>query len=402
MHRGHYLTDNYQEKPMMQFIDLAAQQKRIRARIETNIHQVLDHGKYIMGPEVAELEQKLAAFCGVTHAVACASGTDALLLALLAHGIGPGDAVFTTPFTFIATAEVIQLIGAVPVFVDIDTPHYNMSAEKLDQTITALKNKDTGRFPLPRTGATDPATPKAVIAVDLFGLPADYEAIAAVAEKHGLVVVEDAAQSFGARYKGRAACSLAETACTSFFPAKPLGGYGDGGMCFTDTDALADKIRSLRVHGKGTDKYDNIRIGINGRLDTLQAAVLLAKFDIFAEEIRLRREVAARYNDLLKEAALTLPVEPAGCESAWAQYSLLAKDGDTRQSIQSHLKNAGIPTAVYYPLPLHLQTAFTGLGYQAGDFPVSEDCSRRIFSIPMHPYLTVEQQQSVAEAILGV
>ncbi len=383
----------------MQFIDLAAQQTQIRSQIETNVQEVLNHGKYILGPEVAQLEQKLASFCGVKHALACASGTDALLLALLAHGVGPGDAVFTTPFTFIATAEVIRLIGAVPVFIDIDPTNYNMSPEKFEQAIIAFKNKDALLYPLPRVLETDKAEMKAVIAVDLFGLPADYDRIRAVSEKHGLIVVEDAAQSFGARYKGNPTCGLADIACTSFFPAKPLGGYGDGGMCFTDSDTVADKIRSLRVHGKGTSKYDNIRIGINGRLDTLQAAILLAKFDIFAEEVRLRRKVADRYTQLLENTDLVVPVEPDGYESIWAQYSLLAKDKSTRQAIQEHLNTAGIPTAVYYPLPLHMQTAFADLGYLAGEFPVSEDCAQRIFSIPMHPYLTKEQQADVSKEL---
>jgi dTDP-4-amino-4,6-dideoxygalactose transaminase len=386
----------------MQFIDLAAQQKQIRAQIETNIQQVLDHGKYILGPEVAELEEKLANFCEVKHGLACASGTDALLLALLAHGIGPGDAVLTTPFTFIATAEVIRLIGAVPVFVDIDAGDFNMSPSKLEQAIIAVKNVDDHLHPLPQIKELDGIKPKAVIAVDLFGLPADYDQINAIAEKHGLIVIEDAAQSFGARYKNKAACGLADIACTSFFPAKPLGAYGDGGMCFTNSDTLAEKIQSLRVHGKGTHKYDNIRIGINGRLDTLQAAILLAKFDIFKEEVRLRRQIADRYTQLLKESDLVVPIEPEGYESVWAQYSLLATDEDARGALQAHLKAAGIPTAVYYPLPLHLQTAFNDLGYIEGAFPVSEDCSKRIFSLPMHPYLTKAQQEGIATAILGI
>ncbi len=387
----------------MKFIDLAAQQKQIRPQIETNIHQVLDHGQYILGPEVTELEKRLATFCDVKHALACASGTDALLLSLLAHNIRPGDAVFTTPFTFIATAEVIRLIGAVPVFVDIEPDTYNVSPSKLEQAVKALEKTDNRIYPLPRIQKAEAEIkPKAIIVVDLFGLPADYDRINAIAENKGLIVIEDAAQSFGARYNGKPACGLADTACTSFFPAKPLGGYGDGGMCFTNSDTIAEKIQSLRVHGKGANKYDNIRIGINGRLDTLQAAILLAKFDVFEDEVRMRRQVADRYTQLLAESDLVVPLEPRGFESIWAQYSLLARNQDTRRTIQERLAGAGIPTAIYYPIPLHLQTAFADLGYKDGDFPVSEDCSRRIFSLPMHPYLTIEQQERVTQTMIDV
>ncbi len=386
----------------MQFVDLAAQQKRIRKKLEANIHQVLDHGQYIMGPEVARLEEELAEFCDVKHALSCASGTDALLLVLLANGIGPGDVVLTTPFTFIATAEVIRLAGAVPVFVDIEPSSFNISTSRLEQAIAALKNWDNRLYPLPRIEEARGLRPKAIIAVDLFGLPADYDRINAIAGEHELIVIEDAAQAFGARYRGKAACTLADVACTSFFPAKPLGGYGDGGMCFTDSDTLAGRIRSLRIHGKGRDKYDNIRIGINGRLDTLQAAILLAKSEIFGDEVKLRRQAADRYTELLKGSGLVTPVEPDGYESVWAQYSLLARDEKTRRTIQAHLKEAGIPTAIYYPIPLHLQTAFSDFGYKEGDFPVSENCSRRIFSLPMHPYLIQDQQENVAKAILEV
>jgi len=387
----------------MKFIDLEAQQKQIRSQIETNIHRVLDHGQYILGPEVAELEKRLATFCDVKHALACASGTDALLLSLLAHDIRPGDAVFTTPFTFIATAEVIRLIGAVPVFVDIEPDTYNISPSKLEQAVKALEKTDNSIYPLPQIQKAEAEIkPKAIIVVDLFGLPADYDRVNAIAENHELIVIEDAAQSFGARYNGKPACGLADTACTSFFPAKPLGGYGDGGMCFTNSDTIAEKIQSLRVHGKGTNKYDNIRIGINGRLDTLQAAILLAKLDVFEDEVRLRRQIADRYTQLLAESDLVVPLEPKGFESIWAQYSLLARDPDTRRTIQERLTEVGIPTAVYYPIPLHLQTAFADLGYKEGTFPVSEDCSRRIFSLPMHPYLTIEQQERVAKAMIDI
>jgi len=285
----------------MQFIDLATQQKRVRDKIEANITAVLDHGKYIMGPEIKTLEQRLADYAGVKHAIGCASGTDALLMALMALKVGPGDAVFTSPFTFIATAEVISLLGATPVYVDIDPATFNLDPSKLALAVSALKASDSNLYPLPITNNPLPFTPKAVIGVDIFGLPAEYERIDAVAREHDLLVIEDAAQSFGAELNGIKACSFGNIACTSFFPAKPLGCYGDGGMCFTDDDELANIMESVRVHGKGDHKYDNVRIGINGRLDSLQAAILLAKFDIFPEEIQLRQKVADRYSALLGE-----------------------------------------------------------------------------------------------------
>jgi dTDP-4-amino-4,6-dideoxygalactose transaminase len=380
----------------MQFIDLAFQQKRIRTQLEKSIMGVLDHGQYIMGPEVKQLEQQLANYCGVKHAVSCASGTDALLIALMAYGVGPGDAVFTSPFTFIATAEVIQLLGATPVFVDIDPETFNLDPERLANAITAVNASNHDVHPLPKIG-NGALKPKAVIGVDLFGLPADYEAVNRVAAEHGMVVIEDAAQSFGAEMKGRRACSLAAVGCTSFFPAKPLGCYGDGGMCFTDDDRLSAVMDSVRVHGKGSDKYDNVRVGINGRMDTLQASIVLSKFSIFPEEVELRQEVAARYGRLLGGIeGLAPPRVPAGYTSVWAQYSLLASSGDHRSRLQAALKEAGVPTAVYYPKPLHLQTAFAHLGYGDGAFPHSEDASRRIFSIPMHPYLKAEEQEKIA------
>jgi dTDP-4-amino-4,6-dideoxygalactose transaminase len=385
----------------MQFVDLKAQQERIREGIDANISAVLDHGKYIMGPEVGQLEEELKAFVGIKHAIACASGTDALLLALLAEDIGPGDAIFTSPFTFIATAEVISLLGATPVFVDIDPKTFNIDPEKLDQAITAFKNNDPSLHPLPITHDPSSATPRAVIGVDLFGLPADYDRVNAIAKEHLLFVIEDAAQSFGAEYNGKKACSLADMACTSFFPAKPLGCYGDGGMCFTDDDRIAEFITSLRVHGKGHHKYDNIHIGINGRLDTIQAAILLAKFDLFSEEIEFRQKVARRYTSLLaSHFSVLTPEIPSGYKSVWAQYSILAKDEEHRSELQNKLKEDGIPTAIYYPKPLHLQTAFASLGYHEGDFPISEDVSCRIFSLPMHPYLTEAEQEKITSVLL--
>ena len=375
----------------MEFIDLAYQQKRIRNKIDSNIKTVLDHGQYIMGPEVKELENKLAAYVGTKHAIGCASGTDALLMALMAYNVGPGDAIFTTPFTFIATAEVISLLGATPVYVDIDAKTFNIDPDKLEKAITALaKNEKTSSL-----------TAKGIIPVDLFGLPADYDRINAIAKKNGLFVVEDAAQSFGAEYHGKKACALGDIGCTSFFPAKPLGCYGDGGMCFTDDDTLAETMRSIRVHGKGGHKYDNIRIGINGRLDTMQAAILLPKFEIFPEEVELRNKVAGNYTDLLNgKNSLATPYIPVSLKSAWAQYSILAENEQQRTELQGKLKAAAIPTAIYYPKPLHIQTAFAGLGYKPGDFPISEDCAGRIFSLPMHPYVQKEDQEKIAGILI--
>ena len=388
----------------MQFIDLAIQQNRIRDKLLQNIQTVMDHGKYIMGPEIKDLEEKLSSYVGVKHAIACSSGTDALLLALMAFDVGPGDAIFTTPFTFIATAEVISILGATPVFIDIDPRTFNIDPTRLEQAVSALISADPALHPLPsHSTARDQhlkLSAKGIIAVDLFGLPADYNKINAIAQKHGLFVIEDAAQSFGAEYNEKKACSLGQIACTSFFPAKPLGCYGDGGMSFTDDQGKAQILRSLMVHGKGTHKYDNVRIGINGRLDTLQAAILLAKLNIFPEEIRLRQQVAKRYTELLVNcASITAPVIPEGYRCAWAQYSVLAKDGGHRSIFQEKLEKNGIPTAIYYLKPLHLQTAFRFLGYKKGNFPISEDCASRIFSLPMHPYLKAEEQGRIAKIL---
>jgi len=391
----------------MDFIDLKTQQKRIKQHLDANIQKVLAHGNYIMGPEIKELETKLATYVGVKHAVACASGTDALLMALMALNIGPGDAVFTTPFTFIATAEVISLLGATPVFVDIDPKTFNIDPAKLVLAIKALKSNNTSIYPLPLTPDSSRLTPRGVIPVDLFGLPANYDAIDKIAKENNMFVVEDAAQSFGAKYQDKMACAFGNIACTSFFPAKPLGCYGDGGMCFTDDAALAAALDSIRVHGKGSHKYDNARIGINGRLDTLQAAILLAKFAIFPEEVELRNQVAQRYASLLTphashsthDPSLLTPFVPAGYKSVWAQYSLLAKDDAHRAALMEKLKVAGIPTAIYYPKPLHLQTAFAPLGYAPGAFPVSEDAASRIFSLPMHPYLQESDQNLIINAL---
>jgi dTDP-4-amino-4,6-dideoxygalactose transaminase len=391
---------------IMQFVDLSTQQKRIRENLENNIHAILDHGKYIMGPEIKTLEKRLAEYSGVKHAVGCASGTDALLMALMALGVGPGDAVFTSPFTFIATAEVISLLGATPVYVDIDPQTFNMNPDKLKDAVQAVVDNNPSIHPIPAIRSDEKAqalklNPRGIIAVDIFGLPASYDRIESIAREQGLFVIEDAAQSFGAELNGKRACSFGNIACTSFFPAKPLGCYGDGGMCFTNDDKLVEILESLRVHGKGHHKYDNVRIGVNGRLDTLQAGILLAKFDIFPEEIEMRQQVAYKYSSLLNSfSAVQVPSIPQGYKSAWAQYSLLANDEQQRTEIQSRLKDAGIPSAIYYPKPLHLQSAFSSLGYKDGDFPISEDCSRRIFSVPMHPYLAEDDQEKIAQ-ILG-
>ncbi|MCF8369884.1 MAG: DegT/DnrJ/EryC1/StrS family aminotransferase [Bacteroidales bacterium] len=366
----------------MQFIDLNAQQARIKDKIDQNIQNVLSHGKYIMGPEIGELEKTLADFTGTKHAVGCASGTDALLMPLMAYEIGPGDAIFTVSFTFIATAEVVQILGATPVFVDIEADTFNMDVSKLEEAILKVKNE--GKL-----------TPKGIIPVDLFGQPCDYDEINAIAKKYNLFVLEDAAQGFGGLYKNRRACSLAHSAGTSFFPAKPLGTYGDGGMIFTDDDEFYDKLTSIRVHGKGTDKYDNVRVGINGRLDTLMAAILLPKAEIFPEELELRQKVALRYNEMLNGIVNT-PVVRDYNQSAWAQYTLTHPE---REKIMAGLKEEGIPTAVYYPKPLHLQGAFKHLGYQYGDFPVSDKMAAEVFSLPMHPYLSENDQDKIVAAI---
>jgi UDP-2-acetamido-2-deoxy-ribo-hexuluronate aminotransferase len=374
---------------LMQFIDLSIQQKQIKAKIDQKIQEVLRHGQYIMGPEMVELETALASYTGTKYALSCSSGTDALLMALMAFNVGPGDAVFTTPFTFIATAEVISLLGATPVFVDIQLDTFNIDPEKLRQTLEDFQIHHQSKG----------LRPKGIITVDLFGLPADYEKIDLIAQQYDLFLIEDAAQSFGAQNYGKKAGSFGDIACTSFFPAKPLGGYGDGGMCFTNESELEQIMVSLRNHGQGDNRYENVRIGINGRLDTLQAAILLCKFDIFPREIAMRQEVAEQYSRLLSETSLKTPVIPEGIVSAWAQYSILAENNSQRQMILEKLKEADIPAVIYYPKPLHLQKAFISLGYKAGEFPVSEDCAERIFSLPMHPYLEVEDQKHIAGII---
>jgi UDP-2-acetamido-2-deoxy-ribo-hexuluronate aminotransferase len=366
------------------FINLKAQQQLIRSSLDQRIQQVLAHGQYVMGPEVEELEERLASYVSVKHAITCSSGTDALLMPLMAYGVGPGDAIFTTPFTFIATAEVIQLLGATPVFVDIAPRNFNLDPEALEAALAGLAQN-------PRTAQL---RPKGIIPVDLFGQPADYDRLKAVASRYGAFILEDAAQSFGSTYKSKRACALADVAATSFFPAKPLGCYGDGGAIFTDDDDLAATLRSIRVHGQGSHKFDNVRIGINGRLDTLQAAILLTKLEVFPQEVEARQEVAHRYSKGLA-SIVEVPFVDPDCTSVWAQYSVLSHD---RSALQERLGASGIPTAIYYSKPLHLQTAFAALNYKPGDCPVSESVASRIFSLPMHPYLTRDEQERIVEA----
>ncbi len=365
----------------MKFVDLAAQQLRIRPELNRRIAAVLDGGAYVMGPEVGELETALSRFVSVKNVISCSSGTDALLMALMAKGVGVGDAVITTPFTFVATAEVISLLGATPVFVDIDAGTFNMEPSKIEAAIKNAQKKGL--------------KPKAIIPVDMFGLPADYDSIGEISSNYRLFMLEDGCQGFGGVYKGKKLCRFGDAAATSFYPAKPLGCYGDGGAVFTDDDVMAEKLRSIRIHGMGKSQYDNIRVGITGRMDSIQAAVLLAKMEIFDDEIEARGEVAMRYTEGLLGVVET-PVVPNNTESAWAQYSVLVSDRDI---VRERLSEAGIPTAVYYPKPLHLQTAYQYLGYREGDFPVSEKVSNSVFSLPMHPYLSEDEIERVVSEV---
>lgn len=369
----------------MQFIDLQRQYERIKSNLEKRLSSVFNSCKFILGPEVNELEQKLADFVGRKYCVSCSSGTDALLMPLLAWGIKEGDAVFTTPFTFIATSEVIRLVGATPVFVDIDERTFNISPQKLEEKIIEVLN--SGKL-----------HPKVIIPVDLFGLPADYDQILKIAEKYNLFVLEDAAQGFGGSVSGKRSCAFGDVSATSFFPAKPLGCYGDGGAVFTDDEDMYELLLSIRVHGQGTNKYENVRLGINGRLDTIQAVVLLTKLEIFEEELELRNQVAKKYSSLLK-GKVEVPYVPEGYFSSWAQYSVLAENGHHRTDILNRLKANNVPTAIYYPIPLHLQKVNQDLGYKIGDFPVAEAISKRIFSLPMHPYLKDDEIEFIATII---
>ncbi|MDG1905452.1 MAG: DegT/DnrJ/EryC1/StrS family aminotransferase [Arenicella sp.] len=366
------------------FIDLSSQYQQHQAKIDAAIHKVLAHGQYIMGPEVKELESQLAEYVGAKHCLACSSGTDALVIPLMAKGLGIGDAVFTSPFTFFASAESISLTGATPVFVDIDPDSYNMDPASLEQKIK--ETLEAGKL-----------TPRGIIPVDLFGIAADYDVINDIAKKYNLFVLEDAAQAFGAAYKDRRAGGLAELGATSFYPAKPLGCYGDGGAIFSNNDDTLETMISLRVHGQATsgDKYDNVRIGLNGRMDTIQAAILLEKLKVYDQEIERRNQVASEYTHRLKDLVKT-PVLPDGHGSVWAQYSI---QHPKRETIRTALSEQGIPTAVFYPKPIHLSTAYKDLNHGMGDFPVAEAAAQQIFSLPMHPYLETSQVKSICDSI---
>jgi len=383
-------------------IDLKTQYEGIKERIKEKVINVLDSGQYILGPEVLKLEERLAKYVGAKHCVTCASGTDALFMSLLAKNVSHGDLIITTPFTFFASAEVISLAGAVPVFVDVEKDTFNISIECLKRAIKAIKENDPSIYPLPEEALRKDAKLKGILVVDLFGLPADYDQINTIAKEEGIFVIEDAAQSFGASYKGKKAGALAEIGCTSFFPAKPLGCYGDGGAIFCDDEKLAETLRSIRVHGQGTNKYENIRLGVTGRLDAIQAAILNIKLDIFDDELKARQNVAKRYSDHLSSSKFIVPSIPAGYESAWAQYTIIAQDENKRQKCVNELTSAQIGNSIYYPIPLHKQKAFKYLGYKSQDFPNSIFLSDRVFSVPMHPYIDDVDISEVCNVIKGV
>ena len=367
----------------MQFRDLKQQYQVLREEMDRAILDTVASGAYIMGPQVKELEKQLADYVGVKHCLTCANGTDALTLALKAWGIGPGDAVFVPDFTFFSSAEVVPLEGAEPVFVDVCEDTFNIDAADLERAVQAVLAE--GRL-----------RPRVVVTVDLFGLPADYQAVRAVADRYGLLVLEDGAQGFGGTIDGKRACSFGDIATTSFFPAKPVGCYGDGGAVFTDNDEWAALIDSYRVHGKGQFKYDNVRIGMNSRLDTVQAAVLQVKLKAFAEyELDDINAAAEKYTERLKDIVAT-PVIPAGFRSSWAQYTIKLQDSAQRDALQAALKAEGIPSMVYYPKPMHLQAAFSQTGNLC---PVATSLCSRVLSLPLHPYLTEEQIDTVCTAI---
>ena len=358
---------------MIEFIDLKAQQSRIKVEIDAGIQRVLTHGQYILGPEVAELEEKLAAYVGAKYCITCANGTDALQIAQMAFGIGPGDEVITPGFTYIATAETVAVLGATPVYVDVNPKTYNLDVEKLEAAIT------------PRT--------KAIIPVSLYGQCADFDAINAIAAKYNIPVIEDAAQSFGATYKGRKSCNLSTVACTSFFPSKPLGCYGDGGAIFTNDEELAKVIRQIARHGQDR-RYHHIRVGVNSRLDTLQAAILLPKLAILDDEMQARQRVADTYTKLFnEEGILTTPFIEMHNQSAWAQYTIQV---DNRSEVQEKLKSQGIPTAVHYPIPLNKQPAVADTNVW---LPVGDAIAERVMSLPMHPYLSLDAQEKIVTAL---
>ncbi|MBJ9937540.1 DegT/DnrJ/EryC1/StrS family aminotransferase [Acinetobacter pittii] len=358
---------------MIDFIDLKAQQNRIKDKIDAGIQNVLMHGQYILGPEVIELEEKLASYVGAKYCITCANGTDALQIAQMAFGIGPGDEVITPGFTYIATAETVALLGAKPVYVDVNPKTYNLDVEKLEAAIT------------PRT--------KAIIPVSLYGQCADFDVINTIAAKYGIPVIEDAAQSFGAIYKGRKSCNLSTVSCTSFFPSKPLGCYGDGGAIFTNDDELAKVIRQIARHGQDK-RYHHIRVGVNSRLDTIQAAILLPKLEILDDEMQARQKVAEIYNQLFNQAGIhTTPYLEAHNTSAWAQYTIQV---DNRAEVQEKLKAQGIPTAVHYPIPLNKQPAVADSEIH---LPIGDAIAEKVMSLPMHPYLTIEAQEKIVQAL---
>ena len=366
----------------MQFRDLKKQYEVLKEGMDAAIGQVLTESNYISGRQVAELEETLAAYVGVRHCIACANGTDALTLALMAWGIREGDAVFVPDFTFFSSAETAAYEGATPVFTDILEDTFNMDPDSLERAIKAVL-------------AEGELTPRAIVAVDLFGLPADYDRIREIADRYGLYILEDAAQGFGGEYHGRRAGSFGDISTTSFFPAKPLGCYGDGGAVFTDCDEWAELIRSYRVHGKGSDKYDNVRIGMNSRLDTIQAAVLQVKFRAFTEyELADTDALAAEYAKGLREF-VKIPTIPEGLGSGWAQYSILLKNREERDAVQAHLKEHGVPSMIYYQRGMHQQTAFRECCLYGETFPVTTDVCGRVLSLPLSPYLTREDQQRI-------
>lgn len=369
---------------MISFIDFAAQQALIKSRLDARIQAVLAHGEFIMGPEVYELESELAKFCGATHALGCANGTDALQLALMALGVGPGDAVFCPSFTFASTAEIVPPTGATPVMVDVCPATYNIDASSLKRSIHHARSIGL--------------RPAGVIPVDLFGLPADYDTLETIAAENDMWIVADSAQGFGATYKGRVTGSIGTITTTSFFPAKPLGCYGDGGAVFTNDDQLAWLVKSYRVHGKGSHKYDNERIGLNSRLDTIQAAILLEKLSIYADEIAARQVVARRYDEGIGDA-LIKPTVPSEYKSVWAQYTVRIRQGQDRSGIMATLKEVGVPTAIYYPLPLHRQVAYNKYPADPAGLPVADALANEVFSLPMHPYLSEETQFQIIDAL---
>ena len=368
--------------PPIPFIDVAAQRRRLGPAIDAAVARVLSHCQFILGPEVRAFETGLAAFCGARQAVTCASGTDALVLALRAMGIGPGDAVICPSFTFCATAEVVALVGATPVFVDVDAASFNIDAKAIAGAVATAREAGL--------------RPKAIIPVDLFGLPADHAAIAAAAKSEGLLILDDAAQGFGATCNNRRLGTFGDATATSFFPAKPLGCYGDGGAVLTDDDGFADVLRSLRVHGQGADKYDNVRIGLASRLDTVQAAVLIEKLKIFPEEIDARNRIARRYGEALADVAI-VPSVPAGSVPVWAQYTIRVARG-RRDALAAALKAEGIPTAIYYPIPLHRQQAYRHYPVGKGGVAVSDRLAGEVISLPMHAYLDPATQDRIVDA----